>query len=77
MGALLRKVTTVCRGPKPAAALKMYGVVPSVNVASPFTSSEILTRLEEVELTGKGVALIHYGQRRSSWRKRSGFAARA
>jgi uroporphyrinogen-III synthase len=63
LGQELRKVTTVCRGPKPAAALKSYGVAPSVNIASPFTSTELLARLAEVELTGRSVALVHYGER--------------
>jgi uroporphyrinogen-III synthase len=63
LGIELRKVATVCRGPKPAAALKVRGIAPSMNIVSPFTSSELLTKLAEVELAGKGVALLHYGER--------------
>jgi uroporphyrinogen-III synthase len=63
LGIELRRVATVCRGPKPAAALKTHGIVPSMNIASPFTSTELLAKLMELDLTGKGVALLHYGER--------------
>jgi uroporphyrinogen-III synthase len=59
----LRKVATLSRGPKPAAALKVRGIVPSLNIASPFTSTELLAKLAEVDLAGKGVALLHYGEK--------------
>jgi uroporphyrinogen-III synthase len=59
----LRKVTTISRGPKPAAALKAHGIVTSTNIASPFTSTELLAKLAELDLAGKGVALLHYGEK--------------
>jgi uroporphyrinogen-III synthase len=63
LGTELRKAVTVCRGPKPAAALKARGISPSLNIATPFTSTELLEKLAELEIAGKGVALVHYGQR--------------
>jgi uroporphyrinogen-III synthase len=59
----LKAVTTVCRGPKPVAALKRLGIVASVQTRAPHTRTELLAALEDVELAGQGVALMHYGER--------------
>jgi uroporphyrinogen-III synthase len=59
----LAAVTTVCRGPKPVAALKRQGGVVTVQVEAPYTTTELLAALAGVEVTGRGVALLHYGER--------------
>ena len=60
--AALRAATTVCRGPKPAAALKRYNVPVRVSPVEPYTTTELLDALSGVDLAGKGVALVHYGE---------------
>jgi uroporphyrinogen-III synthase len=59
----LEGLTTVCRGPKPSAALRRRGVHISLGVASPFTTADVLAALAPLDLAGKGVALVHYGER--------------
>ena len=59
----LKTVTTVCRGPKPVAALKRQGIAASVRTREPHTTAELLVALEDMELAGQGVALVHYGER--------------
>ena len=59
----LRSAVLVCRGPKPTAALKRYGLMPSFPVASPYTTAEMIDALAKIEIAGCEVALIHYGER--------------
>lgn len=59
----LKSATTVCRGPKPTAALKRTGVQISLGVREPYTTTEILEAMTELDLKGKGVAVVHYGER--------------
>lgn len=61
--AALRRVTTVCRGPKPSAALRGFGVPPTLSACSPFTVAEIVDSLSDLEITGRSVLLFHYGER--------------
>lgn len=53
----------VCRGPKPAAALKRYGLSPSASAVSPYTSHELLDAMKAIDLAGSHVTLVHYGER--------------
>jgi uroporphyrinogen-III synthase len=59
----LRRLTIVCRGPKPSAVLKQYDVPIHVRPAEPYTTKELLEALNAVDLRGSGVALLHYGER--------------
>jgi uroporphyrinogen-III synthase len=59
----LRRVTTVCRGPKPTAALRGFGVVPTLTARESFTSAEVIDALGAVDLAGRRVLLFHYGER--------------
>lgn len=59
----LRAVTTVCRGPKPTAALRGFGVPPTLSAREPFTAAELIDSLSEVEVAGRGVLLFNYGER--------------
>jgi uroporphyrinogen-III synthase len=61
--AALRQTTTVCRGPKPAAVLKRHDVPVGVAAAEPYTTAEVLEALRAVDLAGKAVGLVHYGER--------------
>jgi uroporphyrinogen-III synthase len=59
----MKEGTIVCRGPKPTAALKRYGVNPHVYAASPYTSRELLDAMAGLDLTGAEVTVVHYGER--------------
>ena len=61
--ASLRNVTTVCRGPKPTAALRGFGVAPTMSAREPFTAAELIDALSEIEVSGRGVLLFNYGER--------------
>lgn len=61
--AALRRLTTVCRGPKPTAALRGFGVPPTLTAREPFTSAELIDALSGIELKGRRVILMHYGER--------------
>lgn len=59
----LSRATLVCRGPKPTAALKRVGLVPTVSADDPYTSREVLDALNGIDLNDIEVTLIHYGER--------------
>jgi len=61
--ASLKRSTIVCRGPKPTAALKRYGINPTVSAASPYTSNELLDALAGIDLTAAEITVVHYGER--------------
>jgi uroporphyrinogen-III synthase len=62
----LRGVTTLCRGPKPTAALRGFGVVPTLTARESFTSAEVIDAFAGIELEGRRVLLFHYGERSDS-----------
>jgi uroporphyrinogen decarboxylase len=58
----LGKVTRVCRGPKPVAALKALGLSPGITVPEPNTWMELLRTLDEkADVAGRRVAVQEYG----------------
>jgi uroporphyrinogen-III synthase len=59
----LGRVSLVCRGPKPLAALAARRLRASVHVDSPHTSAELAHALARLPLQGAGVALVHHGER--------------
>jgi uroporphyrinogen-III synthase len=59
----LSQVTTVARGPKPTAALRGYGVPPTLTAREPFTSAELIDALSALPLENRRVLLFHYGER--------------
>ena len=61
--ASLRRATTVCRGPKPTAALRGFGVTPTLNAREPFTIAELLDALSDLDVSGRGLLLFNYGER--------------
>jgi uroporphyrinogen-III synthase len=61
--ASLRRMTTVCRGPKPTAALRGFGVPPTLTAREPFTSAELIDALSDLDIAGTPVLLFHYGER--------------
>ncbi|MEO8259468.1 MAG: uroporphyrinogen-III synthase [Acidobacteriota bacterium] len=58
----LRLTTIVCRGPKPVAVLEQHRVPSHIVAAEPWTTRELLDALTPVDLEGKTVALVHYGE---------------
>jgi uroporphyrinogen-III synthase len=61
--ARLAEATTVCRGPKPVAALKRVGIAASVRVEEPHTTKETLEALATLDVQGRAVVVLHYGER--------------
>jgi uroporphyrinogen-III synthase len=61
--ASLKRVTTICRGPKPSAALRGFGVPPTLSAREPFTAAELIDALSDLEMAGKRVLLFNYGER--------------
>lgn len=60
--AALRNTQLVARGPKPIAALKELGLVPTITVPEPNTWREVLMALDAaVSVGGKRIALQEYG----------------
>jgi uroporphyrinogen-III synthase len=60
----LRRATLVARGPKPTAVLRRYGLEVGVLPQKPFTTKELLDAIDRgVEIAGRQVALVHYGER--------------
>ena len=54
---------SVCRGPKPVAALYREGITASLKARSPFTTAEFVETLAQVDVRGRLVVLVHYGER--------------
>jgi uroporphyrinogen-III synthase len=59
--AALRTLTTVCRGPKPAAVLRKHGIPVHLNARTPHTTAELLEILPRALVAEQGVALLHDG----------------
>jgi uroporphyrinogen-III synthase len=59
----LQNVTTVARGPKPTAALRGFGVPPTITAREPFTSAQLIDALSRLPLEERPVLLFHYGER--------------
>ena len=59
----LRRLTTVCRGPKPSAILRQYDIPIHIRPEEPYTTKELLEALNAIDLQDRGVALLHYGER--------------
>lgn len=59
----IERGVSVCRGPKPVAALHREGIAASVKARSPFTTSDLVEALGQVEVHGRLVVLLHYGER--------------
>jgi uroporphyrinogen-III synthase len=67
--ALVRALTldvVVCRGPKPSGVLRRYGISLGPHVPEPYTSAALMQALEQIDLDGTGVTLVHYGERSAS-----------
>ncbi|OFV90389.1 MAG: hypothetical protein A3G76_01865 [Acidobacteria bacterium RIFCSPLOWO2_12_FULL_65_11] len=63
----LRHATLVARGPKPTAVLRRYGLDVQVLPQKPYTTKELLDAIDRgVEVAGREVALVHYGERNMS-----------
>ena len=59
----LRSTSVVCRGPKPVAALRRHDVPIQVTAAEPYTTRELLDAMAPLDLDGKSVGLVHYGEK--------------
>jgi len=61
--AALRNARIACRGPKPVAVLRRHAIPVHLTTREPFTTTELLDAVRAVDLTGRHVALVHYGER--------------
>src|SRR5262245_4260389 len=59
----LRQVTIACRGAKPLATLKRYGLRAQITTARPHTTDEVVKVLASIDVADRGVVLVHYGER--------------
>jgi uroporphyrinogen-III synthase len=60
----LGRLTLVCRGPKPIAALKEVGLVPTLAAPEPNTWRDVLSELDrKLSIRGKRVVVQEYGVR--------------
>lgn len=59
----LRGITIVCRGPKPSFVLKRSSVPIAVSAPEPHTTPELLEAMMPLDVTGRNVAVVHYGER--------------
>ncbi|MCH7843461.1 MAG: uroporphyrinogen-III synthase [Chloroflexi bacterium] len=57
----LTSATVIARSPKPAAVLRRYKVRIDHMPPEPFTSTDLLAAIEEIDLNGKEVAVQAYG----------------
>lgn len=57
----LADLTVIARSPKPAAVLRRHKVRIDHMPPEPFTSADVIATIEELELTGKRVAVQAYG----------------
>ncbi len=59
----LQAVKIVCRGPKPSAIVRKYGLPIHISAVEPYTTTDLLAALNTLDLTGKSVMVLHYGER--------------
>jgi uroporphyrinogen-III synthase len=64
--AAVQRTTIVARGPKPTAVLARNGLKPDISVKEPFTTAELCSAIEPLDLAGKTVAVLHYGERNAA-----------
>jgi uroporphyrinogen-III synthase len=70
----LQATPIACRGPKPLLALRRKGLTAAVSTPRPHTNEELIEALAGVDLEGKRVLVLNYGER--SERCSAGLAAR-
>jgi uroporphyrinogen-III synthase len=57
------RIPIACRGPKPLAVLHKHGLTPSIVTTKPHTTNDLLEALDEVDMSGQRVMLLHYGEK--------------
>ena len=58
----LSRIALVCRGPKPSAALKPFGLRPTINVPEPNTWRDVVSKLDsDWPVAGRRMAIQEYG----------------
>jgi uroporphyrinogen-III synthase len=60
---LLQRTVNLARGQKPGAVLKRSGIPISLTAEAPYTLTEVIRGVEGLGVSGRGVALLHYGER--------------
>jgi uroporphyrinogen-III synthase len=62
----LARATLVTRGSKPTVVLRRYGLQAAVVARTPYTTTELLEAMAPLDLAGRAVALVHYGERNTA-----------
>ncbi len=62
----LAGAVTICRGPKPTAALKDAKIHVAVRVREPFTNKDLVDTIDAVVAPDDEVTLLHYGERNAA-----------
>jgi uroporphyrinogen-III synthase len=60
---VLRNITVICRGPKPAAVLRREEIPIAASAPEPYTTHELIEILAPFAVDGKTVGVLHYGER--------------
>jgi uroporphyrinogen-III synthase len=56
-------LSIACRGAKTLAEVSRYGLRPTITTAATHTTTDLLRALSSVQVSGRGVVLVHYGER--------------
>lgn len=64
--AALRQVTIASRGAKPGEALRRCGLRARITTAFPHTTREIIDALSSIDVSDRGVVLVHHGERNAA-----------
>lgn len=59
----LKRTTIIARGPKPTAVLSRHELKPQITVKEPYTTEELIEAVRALDLVGKKIAVLHYGER--------------
>jgi len=59
----MSRMTIACRGPKPIAVLRKHGLTASIVAPKPHTTNDLVEALNNVDMSGRRVMLLHYGEK--------------
>lgn len=57
----MSRLPLICRGPKPVAALRSFGLQPAYITPSPYTTQQVLEIARGLELRGKRLGVVRHG----------------
>jgi uroporphyrinogen-III synthase len=60
---VLRDITIICRGPKPASVLRRNEIPIAASAVEPYTTYELVAAIAPFEVQNINVGVVHYGER--------------